>query len=345
MGEAARVSAVVLAYGRQPLLGRVVDSLLTSTGVDVDVVLVDNGGTGGDPAALEELARTPGVRLVTPGRNTGFAAGSNLGAGVADGEYVAFVNGDVLVRPDALAALVATLTRPDGPVAGLATASVRLLDEPDLINSAGNPVHFLGLSWAGGLNHPASDYAATRPVAAASGATTVIRRDQFLEVGGFCETLFTYVEDTDLSLRVWQRGWSVTYVPAAVVLHDYEFGRNPGKFYLLERNRLFMVMTVFPARLLALVAPALIAFEMAALAVSLRDGWSREKVRGWWWLVRHPRVVKRRRREVTSARVLGDKEFAALLTSTFDPGVEGVGVPRLLQRLLDVYWRVARRLL
>ena len=55
MGEAPRVSAVVLAYGSQPLLGRVVDSLLTSTGVDVDVVLVDNGGTGGDPAVLEEL--------------------------------------------------------------------------------------------------------------------------------------------------------------------------------------------------------------------------------------------------------------------------------------------------
>ena len=342
MGEGARVSAVVLAYGTQPLLERVIDSLLTSTGVDVDVVLVDNGG---EKAVLEKLARTPGVRVETPGRNTGFAAGSNLGARAAGGEYVAFVNGDVLVRPDALAELIASLNRPDGPTAGLATASVRLLDEPDVINSAGNPVHFLGLSWAGGLNRPASEYAATRPVAAASGATTVMRRDQFLEVGGFCETLFTYVEDTDLSLRVWQRGWSVTYVPAAVALHDYEFGRNPGKFYLLERNRLFVVMTVFPARLLALVAPALLAFEVAVLAVSLRDRWAREKVRGWWWLIRHLGVVRRRRREVTSARVLGDQEFAALLTSTFDPGVEGIGVPRSGQRLLDVYWRGVRRLL
>ena len=342
MGEAARVSAVVLAYGNQPLLERVIDSLLSSTGVDVDVVLVDNGG---DQAVLEKLAQTPAVSVVAPGRNTGFAAGSNLGARAADGDFVAFVNGDVLVRPDALDRLVATLTRPDGLAGGLVTASVRLLDEPDVINSAGNPVHFLGLSWAGGLNRPAAEYAAAGPVAAASGATTVMRRDQFLDVGGFCETLFTYVEDTDLSLRVWQRGWSVTYVPDAIVLHDYEFGRNPGKFYLLERNRLFMVTTVFPARLLALVAPALLAFEVAVLAVSLRDGWAREKVRGWWWLVRHPRAVRRRRREITSARVLSDQEFAALLTSTFDPGVEGIGVPRFLQRLLDGYWRVVRRLL
>ena len=342
MVEPARVSAVVLAYGKQPLLEQAVESVLASTGVRADVVLVDNGG---DPPALDALARTPGVRIVRPGRNTGFAAGSNLGAHEADGDYVAFVNGDVLVRPDALARLVETLSRPGDTTAGLATASVRLLDQPDTMNSAGNPVHFLGLSWAGGLNQPASQHATTGPVTSASGATTVMRRDRFLEVGGFCETLFTYVEDTDLSLRVWQRGWRVTYVPDAVVLHDYEFGRNPGKLYLLERNRLFVVLTVFPPRLLALVGPGLLAFELAALAVALKDGWGGEKVRGWWWLLRHPRLVRRRRRELAATRVLDDEAFAALLTSTFDPGVEGIGVPRPLQRLLDAYWRVVRRLL
>jgi GT2 family glycosyltransferase len=305
-------------------------------------VVVDNGG---DPTTVDRLGGRAGVTVLTPEHNLGFAAGSNLGARTATGTYVAFVNGDAIVEPEALALLVQACADPDGATVGVATASVRLLDRPEVINSAGNPVHFLGLSWAGGHNRPASEYDTARAVASASGATTVMRRDQFLDVGGFCESLFTYVEDTDLSLRVWQRGWSVTYVPAAVVLHDYEFGRNPGKFYLLERNRLFMVMTVFPARLLALVAPALLAFEVAVLTVSLRDGWAREKVRGWWWLVRHPQLVRRRRREVTSARVLGDQEFAALLTSTFDPGVEGLGVPGFLQRLLDVYWRLVRRLL
>lgn len=342
MGEPAKVSAVVLAYGTQPLLEAAVESVLSSEDVDVDVVVVDNGG---DPETLARLGDRDGVRVLSPGSNLGFAAGSNLGAREADGEYVAFVNGDVVVRSTALALLVDALEGPTGQTTGLATASVRLMDRPELINSAGNPVHFLGLSWAGGLNRSASEFATSRQVASASGATTVMRRDRFVDMGGFCETLFTYVEDTDLSLRVWQRGWSVRYVPEAVVLHDYEFGRNPGKFYLLERNRLFMLLTVFPGRLLWLVAPPLFALEAAVLVFALRDGWARQKVAGWWWIARHLRVVRRRRRELATVRVLSDRAFAALLTSTFDPGIEGMSVPGGAQWVLDAYWRLARRLL
>ncbi|HET6938621.1 MAG TPA: glycosyltransferase family 2 protein [Nocardioides sp.] len=342
MAEPARVSAVVLAYGTQPLLEATVEGVLASVGVVVDVVLVDNGG---DPETVARVGQRNGVRVLSPGRNLGFAAGSNLGARNAVGEYVAFVNGDVMVPSNALATLVSALQRPGERPTGIATASVRLEDRPEVINSAGNPVHFLGLSWAGGLGRPASEFPDRRTVASASGATMVMRRDRFLEVGGFCETLFTYVEDTDLSLRVWQRGWSVEYVPDAIVLHDYEFARNPGKFYLLERNRLFVLLTVFPARLLWLVSPALVGLELAVLGLAARDGWARQKVAGWWWVARHLPAIRRRRRELATARVLDDRTFAALLTSRFDPGVEGMSVPRFAQRALDAYWRAATRLL
>ena len=341
MAEPARVSAVILAYGTQPLLEATVDGVLASEGVEVDVVLVDNGG---DPEPLARLTQLDRVQVVSPGRNLGFAAGSNLGARAADGDYLAFVNGDVLVQPTALGTLVAALRRPIAEPVAIATASVRLEDRPELMNSAGNPVHFLGLSWAGGMGRPASDFADGRTVASASGATMVMPRDRFLELDGFCETLFTYVEDTDLSLRAWQRGWSVEYVPEAVVLHDYEFSRNPGKFYLLERNRLFVLLTVFPARLLWLVSPMLLGLELAVLAMATRDGWARQKVAGWWWIARHLGTVRRRRTELAAVRVLDDDAFAALLTSHFDPGIEGMSVPGFAQRLLDAYWRVVRRL-
>jgi len=341
MAEHPRVSAVMLAYGHQPLLLRAVDAVLASHGVVVDVVLVDNGG---DRSTLDPVLDRAGVTLHSPGHNLGFAAGSNLGARVATGDYLAFVNGDAIVDPSALGRLVAALTGAGPETVGMATASVRLLDRPEVMNSAGNPVHFLGLSWAGGHDRPAEEFAQPRPVASASGATAVVRRSDFLELGGFCETLFTYVEDTDLSLRMWQRGLSVVYVPDAVSLHDYEFARNPGKFYLLERNRLFMVLTVFPTSLLLAVAPVLLSFELALLALSLKQGWGRQKVRGWWWLLRHARVIRERRGSLRDQRRITDREFAALLTSTLDPGIPGLGVPRFAQRLLDAWWALARRL-
>ena len=112
------------------------------------MVLVDNGCT---TDAVELLRDVAGVTVVTPGTNTGFAGGCNLGARHAVAPVLAFVNGDAVVRPGALRALVDTST--DDAV-GLASGSLRLYDEPDVMNSAGNPVHFTGLSWAGGLGEP-----------------------------------------------------------------------------------------------------------------------------------------------------------------------------------------------
>ena len=205
---------------------------------------------------------------------------------------------------DALGKLVAGLGGPDSDV-GLTTGSLRLYDDPETLNSAGNPVHYLGLSWAGGLGVAASEYEHGRSgpedVASGTGAATVARADRFAALGGFCEPMFAYCEDTDLSLRCWQRGWRVVLIPDAVVLHRYEFSRNPLKLFLLERNRQFMVLTVYSGRLLAAIMLPFLAMELAMLAMATRDGWAGRKLAGWWWLLRHAGLVRRRRREVQAA--------------------------------------------
>jgi GT2 family glycosyltransferase len=252
---------------------------------------------------------------------------------------VAFVNGDALVTPTALSRLTGALV----PGVALATASLRLYAEPDIMNSAGNPVHFTGLSWAGGLGRPSADYEVRRDVASASGAATVCRAEVFEQLGGFCDTMFAYCEDTDLSLRAWQRGWRVVYVPDAVVLHHYEFSRNPEKLYLLERNRMFMVLTVFGPALLAWALLPLVLLELATTAIALRDGWARQKFRAWLWLARNARLIAGRRRIVRAARVMPDGAFARILTGDLDPGVPGLAVPRLVQTGSRSYWNLARR--
>ena len=334
------VTAVILAWGDEPVLEESVRAVLASEDVKPDVVLVDNGCTSD---AVEVLSGVSGVTVVRPGGNTGFAAGCNLGARHATGEFVAFINGDAVVRSDALGKLVGG----HADDVGLTTASLRLYDEPEKLNSAGNPVHYLGLSWAGGLGELASAYAVGQSgpedVASSTGAATVARRDRFAELGGFCEPMFAYCEDSDLSLRSWQRGWRVVLVPDAVVLHRYEFSRNDLKLYLLERNRLFMVLTVYSGRLLAAVLVPLVALELAMLATAVKGGWSGRKVAGWWWLLRHAGLVRSRRREVQAARVVPDSRLVHLLTGDVTPGVDALSVPTMLRRVSVAYWSVARR--
>ena len=327
------VTAVMLAWGDEPLIEEAVEAVLASAGVAVDVVLVDNGCHS---EGLKRAADLPGVTLITPEENLGFAGGCNLGARRASGEYLAFINSDAVVRPDALANLVRALADD----VGLSSASLRLYEDPDTMNSAGNPVHFSGLSWAGALGEPASSHTAPKDITSATGAATVVRAERFAALGGFCEEMFAYCEDTELSLRSWQRGWRVVFVPDAVVLHHYEFTRNPAKSYLLERNRLFMVLTLFEKRTLIALAPALVALEMAVLAVAVRQRWWHQKVSGWRWLWTNRRAVLARRRQVQTARTRSDAEILSLITGDYTPGQEGLAAPWLLRAGSRAYWHV-----
>lgn len=335
-----RVTVVVLAYGAEPTLVEAVEAVLSSVDVDVDVVLVDNGCT---TDAVDRLDGLPGLTVVRPGTNTGFAGGCNLGASRSDAPLVAFVNGDAVVEPGALARLADALADPS---VGLVSGSVRLADRPDTMNSAGNPVHYSGLSWAGGLGEPATAHDRAVDVASVSGAAMMARRQHFEALGGFSELMFAYLEDAELSLRTWAHGLRCVYVPDSVVLHHYEFSRNPAKMYLLERNRLMLVTTLYERRTLLLLWPALAGLELALLLIAARQGWLRQKLAGYRWLLGHRDNLRERRRVLQSARRHGDEVLVPLLTGDFTPGDDaGLSAPGPARWVSRAYWRLAKRVL
>lgn len=334
---APTVSAVVLAWQAEPWLPRSVEALLASEKVRVQVVLVDNGCTTDD---VETLAARPGVTVVRPGRNLGFAGGCNAGAAVATGEYLALVNADAVVEPGTLARLVEEVGRPG---VGLVAASVRLADDPALINAGANPVHILGLSWAGGMGQR-EERTAPVETAGASGACLLTTAAHWRRLGGFDEEYFAYHEDAELSVRTWRLGLRVVYVPDAVAVHRYEFSRNQLKMYLAERNRLLFVATLWGLKARLLLAPALLALEAAWAVRALVEGWLPAKVRGWGWMWSHRRHVRSRRAALRAEQVVPDREWMRILTPrmdrTFAP-VPGLG---LANAVLAGYWRLVSRL-
>jgi GT2 family glycosyltransferase len=297
---------------------------------------VNNGG----PLALDRVD----VALVEPGENVGFGAGCNRGVERLGSDVVVFLNPDTVARPGAVRALADAL---DDPGIGAVQARLRLLDRPERLNSSGNILHVSGLAWPGGYDEPAESLSERREIAYASGAAFAMRVATFRGLGGFTEELFLYQEDLELCWRAWQRGLRVVVEPAADVLHDYVVGR-PGrrKEYLLERNRLVFVLTTYSARLLVLAAPVLLLVELGVVVLAAREGWLREKVRGWAWLVREREWLLRRRRRVQAERRTGDGELAHLFTSELrfpmvaaPPGLGALNVA------VQLWWRLVRVLL
>ncbi|MGK5740696.1 glycosyltransferase family 2 protein [Micromonospora sp. URMC 103] len=335
-----RVSAVMLAYGPEPWLVDAAQAVLASGGVDVELIVVDNGCTSD---SIDVVKGLPGARVLRPQGNTGYSGGCRIGAAEAGGDWLVFVNSDAVVAADAVAKIVAVAAEPG---VGAAMGSIRLADTPDLINSSGNPLHFIGLSWSGGNGEPASAHARRTPVPSLSGCCFAISRSLWQDLDGFAAEYFAYHEDTELSLRLWQRGLRLEYVPDAVVRHHYAFSRNALKFYLVERNRLISLLTAYEARTLAMLAPILLLTEAAMVVTALGGGWARQKFRGWAWLWRNRAWLRARRRRLQSERSVPDGVIAELMTARVEPSNVDVPVGMgVFNVVASAYWALVKPLL
>jgi len=227
---------------------------------------------------------------------------------------------------------------------GVVQARLRLLDEPELLNSSGNVLHVSGIAWPGGYRDPADALAESRDIAYASGAALAIRADLFRELGGFTEELFLYQEDLDLCWRARLRGLRIVVAPEADVLHEYVFERpDRRKEYYLERNRLVFVLTAYSGRLLLLLAPVLLAAEVGLVLLGARQGWWREKLAGWGWLLRNAGWLQAQRRRTQALRRVSDRALARHLTPTLDPRMLELppGVV-MANGLLAAWWQLVR---
>jgi GT2 family glycosyltransferase len=173
-----------------------------------------------------------------------------------------------------------------------------------------------------------------------------MRAGEYRQLGGLREELFMYYEDQDLGWRVQMQGRRVVMNPRADVYHDYDFYRHTEKHYFLERNRLVFLLLAFSARTLLVLAPVLVAAELAMCVLAARQGWLREKLRGWAWSVRNMGLLLRLRRETQRSRTIRDRDLVRLLTPAIDPAaLAAPPIVRLFNPLLAAYWVVASRLI
>jgi GT2 family glycosyltransferase len=239
-----RLSAIVVALGKERVLEECLDALETALarvdGVTELIVVVNDGSA----SMLEGLRERPhGVVAVSGEPGLGFAGAVRAGLEAAHGEWIALVNDDCTVCPDALEELLAVgnLSRDVGSVA----AQIRFAEVPGTVNSAGIEVDQLGVARERRLGEPV---AAVEPepveVAGASGAFALYRREMLDSVGGVDVSFFAYLEDADLAWRAKMAGWRCLLSPRAIAFHRHSATLGHGssaKHLLVGRNRVRML--------------------------------------------------------------------------------------------------------
>lgn len=301
MKAAAGVAVVIPSWNSAALLPRCLGSL-ADQGVELEVLVVDNGSGDGSLAYLER----EGVPHVSLPRNTGFAAAVNLGAARVSAPVVCVLNADTVLEPGALRALLDALEADDS-LGGVQPRILQLEEgrERDVaaarLYSVGQRLSRDGRAFeegAGEAQGPAS--AQAREVFGVCGAACLLRRELFDDLGGYDERYFSFYEDVDLNVRARIAGWRFSYVPEAVVWHVgnaswmAEADRpSAWNARLVARNRLATQAKFMPATAI----PRIAAVEIGALLRAARQGRLRATLRGKLeGLRRLPEMLRDRRR-------------------------------------------------
>ena len=308
MGDQPQVSVVVVTYNGERYIASLLDSLAADhVSPSFDVLVIDNASTDATADIVTaRAASNPYVRLKRSPTNLGYAGGVNLALEMSKAPYVAVINQDCVVTPGWLTAPVAELER-DATVG--AVTGLMLLADSDRINAAGQDVHITGLGFNRKLRRSAGE-AGTNPgrVSGIHGGSLFIRRELLEEMGGWDDSGFLYHEDVDLSWLLILMGYELLFVPASVIRHDYHLTMYPEKLYLLERNRLAMVLTHLRPLTRIMLFPVLALTELMMWGYcTIRGmGFLRAKASSYGWLLSHRADLAARREHVNRLRVRSD---------------------------------------
>ena len=218
-----RVSFVVPAHNEEQLICRTIDTLLKSEGVDMEIIVVDDGSTDHTSSTvLDNFAHEPRVRLIHQ-ENAGKAEALNHGIRNAHEEIIIALDADTLFTPDTAAMLAARFSDPKvGAVAGNA--------------KVGNRINLLtrwqALEYVTSQNLDRRAFEKLNCITVVPGAVGAWRRTAVSEAGGFMND--TLAEDADLTMRIVRNGYKVVYEQSA---HAYTEAPQTVAAFINQRFR------------------------------------------------------------------------------------------------------------
>lgn len=253
MNKNLSVSILIVNWNGEDVLTECLNSLLSLRYKPLEIIVVDNASSD---SSLELLKNAFGekVKVISLKENVGFASGINLGFGLAKGDIVATLNNDMVVEPTWLDQPISIL-KSNQDVGLISCKQINYFDRT-LIDGLYHVItkdllftHFGG----GKMLSEIHDHDKQGYVISANGGSAIIRKELFIELGGYDPNFFGYLEETDFCMRAFVRGWKCVYSPDAVVYHKdgHSFKKKGARrFYYIERNRIWFLYKNYPMGLI-----------------------------------------------------------------------------------------------
>lgn len=225
-----QLSVIILNYNVRYFLELCVLSVQSALEhIEGEIIVVDNNSQDDSCEMMKQ--RFPNVKLIENKDNSGFPKGNNIGVAAAQGKYICILNPDTMVAEDTFTKVLAFAERQDN----IGVVGVKLIDGAGNFlpeSKRGVPTPFVAFTKMIGLyklfpkvkvlgKYYAQQLSQneTGKVDILVGAFMLMKRDLYLEIGGFDENCFMYSDDIDLSYRLLLKGKSNYYYHETTVIH------------------------------------------------------------------------------------------------------------------------------
>ena len=308
MNSKPLVAVIIINWNSSRLLAECLDCLSAQSYLPDKILVVDNNSQDG---SAECAKQNSDVTLRSLATNIGFAAANNLALAECDTEFVALLNPDAFPETDWLEKLLKTADVNSDVVA----FGSRQLNQsnPEYLDGIGDNYHVSGLVWREqhGVKQQQSDLV-QREIFSPCAAAVLYRRQAVVDVGGFDEDYFCYVEDVDLGFRLRLAGHKAMYVPEAIVHHvgSATTGGQHSDFsvYYGHRNLVWTFVKNMPGILFWMLLPLHLAMNTVAVGVFIMRGQTRVILRAKRDAIKGLPVMWHKRKQIQKKRIasIGD---------------------------------------
>ena len=279
---------------------------------DYEIIIADNNSTDGTKEWLR--ANYPDVIIAEFDDNYGYTGGNNRAVPFATKDTLIFLNNDVKPSPDWLHGLATVFDEYEDVAA--AQPKILSFNDPEYFEyagAAGGYLDKLAYPYCRGrildtIEMDEGQYDDQTEIVWASGAALAIRKDVFIEAGGFDEDFQFHMEEIDLCWRILNKGYKIMYTPKSRVYHlgggSLPMGSS-RKVYFNFRNSLYILFKNLPKNELWWKFLFRIKLDIVAALRSLLTGKLNETaaiVKAHWHFWRNFGMIRKKRAEMTFNR-------------------------------------------
>jgi GT2 family glycosyltransferase len=346
------ISVIISNFNGAKYLPRLIETLKGQQGVTFEIIVVDRNSTDGSPNIL---ALHPDVKVIQEPPESGLVAGYAAGVLHARHDKFFFCNEDMWFPPDCLHLLESLFLQ--DPALGAAMPYQVRYDGSDIVNTG---IWFRETRWYRGSPNPFREWihpVLTQParVSCVNAGACMLSRPAYNSIGGWDTSFYLDHEDTDLAVRLWQKGFFCRVQPASLVFHAV--GASNAK--LLIGTSGTVGVRRYVANLSNMLTVGLKYFSAMHLAIPfviwidflLRDVLRGRLRRAWWdilaailTLKRLPSILRFRREWRQMNNRARGQDFFRASEFHIDALPREIHEPseNLIKRAKEVYWKTGQ---